>query len=91
MPTGSVSDDAASNPSRAVSTASSGVLGPVTIDVDPDTANEDTESVDSSTSEFEQLVRSVSLVRRGTATIIRNGSQRKSVVPEVQAPKHFFV
>jgi hypothetical protein len=76
-----------SNPSRAVSTASSGVLGPVTIDVDPDTDNEeddDDESIDSSASEFEHLVRNVSLVRRGTATIIRNASSRRSVVPEVQ-------
>jgi len=90
MPASQQSDDvksSMSNPSRAVSTASSGVLGPVTIDVDPDTDFEDNESEASSTSEFEQLVRSVSLVRRGTATIVRNPSSRRSVVPEVRTPK----
>ena len=90
MPASPQSDDvrsSISNPSRAVSTASSGVLGPVTIDVDPDTDFEDNESEASSTSEFEQLVRNVSLVRRGTATIVRNPSSRRSVVPEVRSPK----
>ena len=70
---------------QVLSAASSGVLGGGTmVDVDPDTENDsDEESATTSTSSFEQLERSVSLVRRGQAQIIRNPSARRSVVPEV--------
>ena len=75
---------------RTVSTVSSGVLGPGTIEVDPDTEEEEEEE-DVSDSEYSsvgssgvgQLVRNVSMVRRGQARIIRNPSARQSTIPEV--------
>jgi len=70
---------------RTVSTVSSGVLGPGTIEVDPDTEEEMSDSDISSlgSSGEDQLVRNVSMVRRGQARIIRNPSARRSTVPEV--------
>lgn len=70
---------------QTLSTASSGVLGGGTmVDVDPDTESDsDGESSSGSSLSFDQLERSVSLVRRGQARIIRNPSARRSVVPEV--------
>ena len=69
---------------RTISTVSSGVLGPGTVEVDIDTGSEDDEDETSSTdSSYDHLVRSVSTVRRGQARIIRNFSARRSVVPEV--------
>jgi len=73
---------------RTVSTVSSGVLGPGTIEVDPDTEDDEEES-DSDyssvgSSGVGQLVRNVSMVRRGQARIIRNPSARRSTVPEVR-------
>lgn len=73
---------------RTVSTVSSGVLGPGTIEVDPDTEEEEEDVSDSDyssvgSSGVGQLVRNVSMVRRGQARIIRNPSARQSTVPEV--------
>ena len=71
---------------RTVSTVSSGVLGPGTIEVDPDTEYEEESDSDVSSlrsSGEDRLVRNVSMVRRGQATIIRNPSARRSTVPEV--------
>ena len=68
---------------RTVSTLSSGVLGPGTIEVDPDTEESDSDVSSIGSSTEGQLVRNVSLVRRGQARIIRNPSARRSTVPEV--------
>jgi hypothetical protein len=69
---------------RTVSTVSSGVLGPGTIEVDPDTEEESDSDMSSLGSSGEGgLVRNVSMVRRGQARIIRNPSARRSTVPEV--------
>jgi hypothetical protein len=71
---------------RTVSTVSSGVLGPGTIEVDPDTEYEEESDSDVSSlrsSGEDRLIRNVSMVRRGQAIIIRNPSARRSTVPEV--------
>jgi hypothetical protein len=69
---------------RSVSMASSGVLGLGAIEVDPDTESEGYSDASSITEfDMDQLVREVSTVRRGQPQILRNPSQRKSVVPEV--------
>ena len=65
---------------RTVSTVSSGVLGMDMIETDPESDGENTIA---SASSFDQLVRSVSLVRRGQARIIRNPSARRVVPPDV--------
>jgi hypothetical protein len=71
---------------RAVSLASSGVLGIGAIEVDPDSDSDTYTDDGSSITEFDmdQLVRGVSLVRRGQARMMRNPStNRRSVYPEV--------
>lgn len=69
---------------RTTSTTSSGVLGLTSVIIDPDTEDESEEENISTSSSEGQLVRSVSMVRRGRARIIRNPSARRSVVPEVR-------
>src|SRR5579859_2582479 len=70
---------------RSASMASSGVLG-LGVDLD---SNSDWDDDEGSASDFSvqssDLVREVSLVRRGQARIMRNPSARRSVVPEVHA------
>ena len=66
---------------RTASMRSSGVLGDGAMEVDSDST--DTESVSSFSSVERQIVRQVSTVRRGQAQIVRNPSQRRSVIPDV--------
>jgi hypothetical protein len=71
---------------RAVSLASSGVLGIGAIEVDPDSDSDTFSDDGSSITDFDmdQLVRGVSLVRRGQARMMRTPStNRRSVYPEV--------
>jgi hypothetical protein len=77
--------------SRAVSSiASSGVLGPGITEAEPDTEFESDSDESTSTSEsIENLIRNVSLVRRGQPRIIRtNSGARRSVVPDVRTLSH---
>ena len=79
---------------RTTSTVSSGVLGPGTIEVDPDTEEDEEETESDVSSVYSstegQLVRNVSLVRRGQARIIRNPSARRSTIPEVSSRLRLF-
>lgn len=71
------------DPTRSVSMASSGALGPGTVEVDLDTESDDDGSITTDSSGYEQLVRTISLVRRGQARLMRNPSARQSMTPEV--------
>jgi hypothetical protein len=65
---------------RTASMRSSGVLGDGAMEVDSDS---DSDSGSSLSSVERQIVRQVSTVRRGQAQIVRNPSQRRSVIPDV--------
>ena len=72
------------------STASSGILGSgIHIDPDTESDSDDNESTSTLSSSNDGLVRNVSLVRRGRATMIRNPSARarRSMVPEVHCER----
>ena len=64
-------------------TVSGIALGFGRVDIDPDTEHESEGESMNSSSSFEEMVRSISLVRRGQARIIRNPTSRMSVVPDV--------
>ena len=77
-----VQDEARNLRRQTTSTVSSGVLG-VADDFKPvNESDSDEETNSSMTSSFEQLVRTVSTIRRGQPRIIRNPS-RRNLVPEV--------
>ena len=76
-------EESSEDPARTASMASSGALGLGTVEVDLDTDSDDDESTTTDSSGYEQLVRSISMVRRGQARIIRNPSARRSMTPEV--------
>src|SRR5579862_2825347 len=76
-------DDSSAAQNRTTSMRSSGVLGDGAIEVVSDSS--DNESVSSYSSVERQIVRQVSTVRRGQAQIVRNPSQRKSIVADVSS------